>query len=356
MTKIDLKSHPFLRKIFGKTLWGYTDVCRTISFQADYGFYAAANLSPVRVQIPGRLQSKDILMLRSVSMYGLRPDYPPGKSARYRDLPAISKQKAVPYGHSGKSFKVNSCRGQRKSRLAHICRIRPNPYRHSQRVIQRRFVSRRTERNSICSGCNHYRSMPLSVPLGTISKEQSRCQAPYTIGPKGQHSHIYSHYRRQVERCQRSRSVAAGSRCILRNGSRLSGLQKALYFQPSPCIFCYPSQKEHAIQETLFTYRRQGNRASMRSNNLTYRFLSEQALSRYTAPSEVPGCKFRKDTRVSHQQFHFATINDCTTISQPLASGTFFQMDQAAPQNKAILWYFRECRQDSGLDLSLIHI
>jgi hypothetical protein len=31
----------------------------------------------------------------------------------------------------------------------------------------------------------------------------------------------------------------------------------------------------------------------------------------------------------------------------------FFQMDQAVSKNKEILWYFRECSQDSGLDSSL---
>jgi len=63
MAIIDLKSYPFLRKIFGKIQWGSTDVCRTIDFQAGYGLYAVTNLSPLRVQVPRRFQSKNILML-----------------------------------------------------------------------------------------------------------------------------------------------------------------------------------------------------------------------------------------------------------------------------------------------------
>jgi hypothetical protein len=94
MAIIDLKSHPFLRKIFGKTLWGDTDVCRTIDFQAGYGLHTVTNLSPLRSQIPGRLQRKNLLMSRSVSLHGVCPDHPPGKFARYRDLPSLSKQES----------------------------------------------------------------------------------------------------------------------------------------------------------------------------------------------------------------------------------------------------------------------
>ena len=252
MTIIDLKSYPFLRKIFGKTLWGYTDVCRKIDFQAGYGLYAATDLSPLRVQIPGQFQSQNLLMLRSVSMHGICPDHSAGESARYRDLSTFPEQKAVSHGNSWKSFKINSCRSQRKTRLAHICRIRPKPYRHSQRIIQRRLVSRRPERDSVCSGLNHYRFMPVGVSLGTFSKEKSCRQTPYSIGSKGQHSHIHLHFGRKTTRCQRPRSSRFGSRLILRYGSRLSGFQKTIYFQPDPCIFRYPGQSKHEIPKALF--------------------------------------------------------------------------------------------------------
>ena len=353
MTIIDLKSHPFLSKMFGKTLWGGTDVYRTIDFQAGYGLHPFTNLSPLRSKVPRRLQSKNLLMPRPVPMHGICSTHAPGESPRYRNLLALSKQKTLSHGRSWKSFQVNSCRSQRKTRLANICRIRSEPNRYSQRVIQGRFLSRRTERNSICSGCNHHRSLPVCVPVGIISQEKSCRQTPYTIGPEGQHSNVHSHFRRQVERCQRSRSSTIRRRCLLHYGSRLSGLQKTLLFQPDSSIFCYPSQEEPSIQKTLFTSRRQDNWASVRSNDHANRVLSEQTLSRHPASSEVPGSKFQKDTCVSHQQFYFATANDCSTVPQPLASGAFFQMDQAAPENKEILWYFGECSQDTGLDSSL---
>jgi len=224
---------------------------------------------------------------------------------------------------------------------------------NSQRLIQRRPVSRRSGRNGLCFGCNNYRPLSIRVSLGTFPQEKSRRQTPYPIGFKGQYSYIHPHFRRQVARCQRSRSFAAGSRCILRNGPRLPGLRKALRLQPDSCIFRYSGQNKHAIQKTLFASCRKGNRTSLRSNNHAYRLLYEQALSGYTSSSEVSGCQHRKDTRFSHQQFYSAIANHNTTISQQVAGGTVFQMDQAAPEDKEVLWNIRKCRQVSGLDRGL---
>ena len=163
-------------------------------------------------KIQGRFQRKNIHMPRSVFMYGFSQDYPARKSARHRDLLTISKQETVSHGHTWKSFKINSCRSQRKTRLAQLCQIRSESHMYSQRVIQGRFVSRRIKRNSICSGCNHYRSMPVSVSLGTLPKEQSRRQTPYTAGSKGQYSDVHPHFGRQAARCQRPRFSRLGNR------------------------------------------------------------------------------------------------------------------------------------------------
>ena len=121
----------------------------------------------------GRFQSKNILVPRPISMHGFRPDYSSGKSARYRDLSAISKQEAVSYGHPRKSFKVDTCRCQRKARLANIRRIRTKSYRYSQRIIPRRLVSRRPGRNNICFGLNHDRPLLSVFPWAAFRKKKA---------------------------------------------------------------------------------------------------------------------------------------------------------------------------------------
>ena len=350
MAIIDLKSHPFLGKIFSKTLWGNTDVYRTIDFQAGHGLYSATYLSPLRVQISRRFQSKNLFMPRSVSMHGFRTNHASGKFARYRDLPTISKQETVSYGHPRKGFKINSCRSQRKPRLGYICRIRPKSHCHSQRAIQKRLISRRSERNRLCSRCNHNRPLSFSVSLGTFPKEKGCCQTPYAAGFKRQHSYLHPYFRRQTARCQRSRPLTVGGRRILRNGSRLSGLRKAVRLQPDPSIFCYSCQNEHAIQKTLFASGRQNDRTTMRSNNHTYRVLYRQALPRHLASSEIQGYYYRENTRFSHKQFHITGVNHSSTVSLQVAGRAVFQMDQATSEDKEILWDLRKCCEDSSLD------
>jgi hypothetical protein len=135
MAIIDLKSHPFLRMIPGKTLGGDTDVYRSIDFQAGYGLHTAVNLSSLRCKVPGQLQRKNIYVSRSVSLHGVCPDRPPGKSARYRDLPSLPKQETLPHGYPRTSLQINARRCQRKARLAHLCRACSTPHRYCQRPL-----------------------------------------------------------------------------------------------------------------------------------------------------------------------------------------------------------------------------
>ncbi len=352
MAVIDLKSHPFLRKISGKTLWGYTDVCRTIDFQAGYGLHADPNLSPLRAQIPWRVQSNNVLLSRPVSLHGFCPDHSPRKSTRYRDLSAVPKQKALSHGHSRQGLKINACRCQRKARLAYIHRVRTNSYCHSQRPLSRRFVSRRTGRNSICSGLNHDRSMFVGFPMGNLSQKKGRCQTPYVVGPKGKHTNIYPYFRRYVTRCQRTRSAATGSRRILRYGSRVPGLRKTVCLQSSASLFRNSSQSELSIQQALFTSGQQRNRASMRSNDHAHRFLHRQTLSGCSAPYKILRCPDAKNIRVSYQQLLFTTADNSSALSQSMASRAVFQMDQTASEDQELLWHLRKCSNDTSLDSS----
>ena len=80
--------------------------------------------------------------------------------------------------------------------------------------LSRRFVSRRTGRNSICSGLNHDRSLLVSFPMGYLSQEKSSYQTSYFAGLTGKHTHMYPYFRRQATRCQRTRSAPLRNRRI----------------------------------------------------------------------------------------------------------------------------------------------
>ena len=287
MTKIDLKTYPFLCQLSGKTLEGGTYVHRTIDFLAGYGLHAVANLSPLRGQIPGRFQNKKVFLPRSIPLYGLRPAHLQRQSSRYRSMPSLSKQKALPYGYSWQCIQVNTGRSQRKKGLAHLCRTGSISYSHSQNPLQHRNVSRRIRGNCLRARLNNHRSLPLRVSLGILSQNQKWNQASYIAGLKRKHSNIYPYFRCQAPRCKRSRYHALGSRSLLHYGSRLSGLQATLSVQPNNIILCNSRKIQHQIQKTLFTPRGQSHRPDLRSNNCLNWHQKQKRISRQTSTHQI---------------------------------------------------------------------
>ena len=238
MAIIDLKTYPFLCQLPGKTLEGGTHVHRTIDFLAGYGLHAVADFSPLRSQVQGRFQNKKVLVPRSIPLYGFRSAHLQRQPSRYRSVSSFPKQKALPYGHSWQCIQINSCRCQRKKGLAYICRTCPNSYCHSQKALQHRNLSGRIRGNCLRTRFNNHRSLPLSVSLGILPKNQKCNQASYVAGFKRKHSNIHPYFRWQAPRCKRPRYHALGSRSLLHYGSRLSGLQTTFFVQQNNNIFC----------------------------------------------------------------------------------------------------------------------
>jgi hypothetical protein len=193
--------------------------------------------------------------------------------------------------------------------------------------------------------------------LGTFPQEQRRCQTSYVAGSKGKHTHVYPYFGRQAARCQRSRSATVGSRRILCNGQRLPGFRKALCIQPSACFFVTRAKIKYAIQKAIFTYSRQNDRPSLRSNNHAYRFLYKQVLSRHSASREISRCGHHTETLL------FLTNNfslPALTIAQLYRSRwqveLFFKWIKQHLRIKSFYGHLRECGEDSGLDSSLVYV
>ena len=91
----------------------------------------------------------------------------------------------------------------------------------------------------------------------------------------------------------------------------------------------------------------------MRSDRRPQRILCEKGLSGETSAHPLLRFKEQQNTRVSDKQLYPAGHNDRRSVSLPMAGGTVFQMDQAAPQNQGFLWHHRECCQNPDLDRHL---
>ena len=350
MPKIDLKSYPFVENLFGKTLWGYTDVYRTISFQSGYGFHAVTYFPLLRSQISRRLQSKKIYLSRPVPLYGFRPNYIQRKPPRYRGLLTLAKQKALPHGHPEQSIQVNPCRCQRKSRLENICRVSSNTHRDGSRSLQSRFLPRRAERNNLRPGCNNYRSLSFSVPLGNLSQNKSSDQTSYTVGSQRQHPNIHPYLRWQAARCQRPGYSPVRGWGFLCHGSRLPGLRAPLLFYSRSRFFCHQSQNEYQVQKNLLPPCRPVNGTDMRSNSQAYRVEKQKNLPSKTSSSKISRPGNRQSLCISNQQFHSACINYNLIVSLSVAGRVVFQMDQAAPANQEFFRNIPKRSEVSNLD------
>ncbi len=324
MTIIDLKIHPFLWQLSGKTLeGGGAYVHRTIDFLAGYGLHAVTNFSPLCDKRPRRFQNKEVFLSRSIPLYGLRSTHLQRQFARWRSVSSFSKQKALPHGHSWQCVQINSCRSQRKTGLTYICRTGSNSYCHSQKALQHRNLFGRIRGNCLRTRFNNNRSLLFNVSLGILPKNEKCDQASYTAGFKREHSNIHLYFKWQASRCKCSRHHAFGSWCLLHYGSRLSGLQTTFSVQQNNDILRNSSKIQHTTQETLFTSRGKIHRLDPRPNNCLTGVKSKRNIP--TKPAyQVQRSKNVKNPCFSYKQFHFATTGHCETVHKSLAGRILF--------------------------------
>lgn len=334
MAIIDLKFYSFLERIYGKTLGRGKHVCRTIDFQASYGFHTLADVSAWRGQVSKRLLSKIIFLPRPISLYGFCPNHFHRESPRYRGMSSVSKQETLLHGYSWQSLLINSCRRKQKSRLANLRRTVSESHRNCTRFLRTRLLHRRSGRNHIRFGVNDYRPLSFSFPVGNFSQKKSCDQTPYITAP--QHPRFHPHFRRQTARHQRPRPFTFGSLGLLCHGPRLSGLQKIVYLQQDTNLLRNPHKIKYKKQTTLLHTGRQKYRITLRPDSYADRILYQKRIFGATSSCEISRYKNKQDTGFSYKQFFFTSINYNSTVLQPLAGGVVFQVDQTAPQNKEL--------------------
>jgi hypothetical protein len=99
---------------------GMADAYWTICFLPDPGFPPQIRIQQVCSTLSGQLPGPKILLLRSVSLYGLCSTHLPRKPSRYRNLPTRSTAQTLSCGSPQQNFAQYSGRSQRKQRLVHL--------------------------------------------------------------------------------------------------------------------------------------------------------------------------------------------------------------------------------------------
>ncbi len=332
---------------------GLADEHRANRFFSNHGYAPSLGLPQMRQTISRRSQNTKILLYGSISLHGIRPINLPRELARYRSMPARQPAKTLSHGHSIPHLTKHISRCQRKSRLANLRRLRPNPYIHCQRPLCQGRFRHQSGGRSIRSGLNNYRFMPVFFSLGTVSQNQSCHQTPYLAQLTRQHSRVHTYFRWKTARCQCSRHFNRSAWILLSDGSRISGFRPALYDTASIRFFCNTQQTQLSIQETLLSSRRQIHRPEMRSDYHNNWSRHSQRLSDPYSTNTLLRCRHSQKSDFYYQQFRASSTNYCGTIQGQVASGTVLQMDQAAPANQSFLWNICQRRKDAGLDSSL---
>ena len=143
---------------------GSSYVYRQTHFFSGNRSYAHAYIPSMCATVQGQLSCKTFHLPRSVSMHGVCPTYISGKSPRYRGMSPCPAKQTISYGHSGKNFTQHTGRGQRKTRLAYLCRLCPIAYLHSSTIIHQRRFRSRTRSNCICLRFHNHRPQLVSIP------------------------------------------------------------------------------------------------------------------------------------------------------------------------------------------------
>ena len=249
-----------------------------VHWQADiftsHGLHAPAYIPTLYYPLSREQKRQKFLLSRPISLHSLCSTDLSGESPRYGSMSSSTTTKAIPHGYSRYRGPIESCRCQRAEGLAYICRPCSFIDHHCTTALPQRTIRYRFTANSICTGCNHNRSVFIDVPLGHLSTEQGSNQTAYATGPEGQYPHIYQHLRWKSPRCEHSRRASHRTRRFLRDGSRLSGLCQASHYLTSSGVLCNPGKVQFQMPQSVFSSYRPFNWSPVRPNNLLTGFYS----------------------------------------------------------------------------------
>ena len=267
---------------------------------------AAIRIQSLCSSISRQSQSQKLLLPRSIPLHGLRSTDLSRKPARHRNVPQLPQGETLSHGIPREARQVNSSRCKRTPGLPHISGLRLCAYQHSQQTLSGRRTGFRSEVGGLCFGFNRHRSLPVHLPMGNVSQDESRYQSTHTPQCAGINSDLYFRGSRKHPRCQDNGYRSLRSRFGLYDGPSVSRFRTALSDQSSFCILCHQEQKQHTASSHLFRSGGQNTRSSSRSNGHARRLQITVGVSRslspgtlFTMPNETSVSWFLRTTSLS---------------------------------------------------------
>src|SRR5450756_442200 len=296
---------------------------------------------PVRIpqmcgSVPGQLQGQELFLLGPVPLHGFCATDLPGKLAGYRSLPSGSPAQTVPSRNTRQGLPEYPGQRQPGAGLAYLCRFCPDPHWKSPEAVYPRLFRHRAPACGVCPGLHHHRPLSVSLPLGSIQKTQRGDQDPYASGSAGQYSYGGGHHPWESARCEHPRPDRHRTRGLLCRRSRVSRFCPSSQDTHLGSVLCHTGETEFSVPPSLFAEGRQIDRHSLRSDCRTGELLRQKGLP-FQAPKN-PVLRFEKQQAscLSHQQSYLALPDHRRYLPLSVAHRALFQMDQAAPPDKAV--------------------
>jgi len=327
-----------------------TNEHRAYNLFTNTGFNPKTSIQNLRQSIQRQFANQNFLVFRSIFDNGFRTTDIPGKLARYRNLFKSLKEQVVSLWFSRENFSNYFSRRKREKRLANISRLCTSSYQKSKAALRRRRLWRYIKKYSLCFGCNSYRSMPVTVSLGSASQGKKCSKASYANGPKRLDTHVCTHYKRCCTRNDSFSRGAIGAFSHLCHGQGLYRLCNIIQFFKEQLLLYYQSKKECSLLSQVFSASRQEYGFTKRSNNKVnwhknFKTLSDTAEANYFSRRRTTAYFY-----VLYKQLSTQCADNLPALQTALADRTVLQMDQAALTNKVVLWYFDKRSQDPNLD------
>jgi len=327
-----------------------TYACRTNSFFANTGLYPKASIKNLYQSIQRQSSNQIFLMLRPISDNGIRSIDIPAKSQRYRNLLESLAQKTLSLRLSRESLSQQLGQCKREKRLANISRFCTSSYQKSKAALRQRRFWHYLKKYSLRSGRNSYRSMSVTVSMGSASQSKECSQTAYPNRPERLYTYVCTHYKRC---CARNNSFPGHTfRAVsnLRNGQRLHRFCNIIQFFKEQLLLRYQSKKECSLLSKVFSSNRQEHRFTKRPDNKTNWYKDFKTLPDTTEANHFSRRRTAKNFYFSDKQFSAGRINHLSTLQTSLEDRIILQMDQTELANKVVLRNFDQRCQDPGLD------
>ena len=331
-------------------------VYRQTRLRSGNGAPSNEGFSPMRETLQWQPQSKIIQLPRPISLHGFCAIDLQRKPPCNRNLPSVTKRKALSPGNTWWDFSQHTFQCQQGTRLENLRRLCSSTDKGRQTTLCRGGPRTRPRQYDLRTRCIYYRSLSFSFSMGVVSFNQVSNKITYPARSAGQHPNLYPYFGWQASRRQYTRYPGTRAWRLLYHGSRLPGFWKAFQVRTSKCIFRHPIQKQYPVQASLLSssnHRCSVQWSEMRSNHRTNRHQCKSRLSAAATTNQVPRQQNWQSLQLSDQQLYYSSADNSRSLSLPMASRTLFQMDQTTPENQIVFRNHRECSKDSDLDCYL---